>query len=42
MEVTVPDSSPQNPPAFVARFHSMPRITVPNSGAIKKLKSACT
>src|SRR5450755_1858287 len=30
MDETVPASSPQNPPAAVARFHSIPRITVPN------------
>ena len=42
MEDNVPTSSPQNPPAGVARFHNMPRSTVPNSGAIKKLKSAWT
>src|SRR4029077_1526761 len=39
---TVPDSNPQKPPAAVVRFHNIPRITVPNSGAMKMLKSACT
>ena len=42
MELSVPASKPQKPPAGVARFHSIPRITVPNSGAMKKLNSACT
>ena len=42
MEDAVPASRPQNPPAGVARFHSMPSSTVPNSGAMKKLNSACT
>ena len=32
----VPASNPQKPPAAVILFHSIPRITVPNSGAIKK------
>ena len=27
---------PQKPPAGVARFQSMPRITTPNSGTMKK------
>ena len=42
IEETVPASKPQNPPAAVARFHSIPSSTVPKSGAIKKLNSACT
>ena len=42
IEETVPASRPQKPPAGVARFHSMPSSTVPNSGAMKKLNSACT
>ena len=42
MEETVPASRPQKPPAGVARFHSMPSSTVPNSGAMKKLNSAWT
>ena len=42
MEETVPASRPQKPPARVARFHNMPRMTVPSSGAMKKLNSACT
>ena len=42
MDDTVPASRPQKPPAGVARFHSMPSSTVPNSGAMKKLNSACT
>src|ERR1022692_712111 len=42
IEEAVPEARPQNPPAFVARFHSMPSSTVPNSGAMKKLNSACT
>ena len=41
-EATVPVSRPQNPPALVARFHNMPRMTVPKSGAMKKLNSSCT
>ena len=42
MEESVPTSRPANPPAAVVRFHSMPRITVPNRGAMKKLNRACT
>ena len=42
IEDSVPASNPQKPPACVARFHNMPSITVPNSGAMKKLNSACT
>ena len=42
IDETVPASSPQKPPAGVARFHNMPSSTVPNSGAMKKLNSACT
>jgi hypothetical protein len=42
IEETVPASRPQNPPAGVARFQSMPSKTVPKSGAMKKLKRACT
>ena len=42
IDEVVPSNSPQNPPAGVARFHNIPRSTVPNSGAMKKLKSACT
>ncbi len=42
IEESVPDSRPQKPPAGVARFQSMPRSTVPNSGAMKKLNSAWT
>ena len=41
-EDAVPASNPQNPPAPVARFHSMPSTTVPNSGAMKKLNKAWT
>ena len=32
----------QKPAGSVARFQNMPKSTVPNSGATKKLKSACT
>ncbi len=39
IELSVPASKPQKPPAGVARFQSMPRITVPNSGAMKKLNN---
>ncbi len=42
MEDAVPASRPQKPPCLVARFHSMPRMTVPKSGAMKKVNSACT
>ena len=42
MDETVPASNPQNPPAGVSRLKSMPRRTVPNNGAMKKLKSAWT
>ena len=42
MEEAVPAARPQNPPAGEARFHNMPSSTVPKSGAMKKLKSACT
>ena len=42
IEVTVPSNSPQNPPALVARFQNMPSRIEPSSGAMKKLKSACT
>jgi len=42
IDETVPASSPQKPPAEVARFQSMPRRTVGNSGAMKKLKRAWT
>src|ERR1035441_8979595 len=38
----VPNSSPQKPPAGVARFQSMPRITVANSGIMKKPNNAWT
>ena len=40
IEDAVPASSPRKPPQCVARFHSIPRTTVPNSGAIKKLNNA--
>ena len=39
---TVPQSRPQKPPLGVARFHNIPRMTVPKSGAMKKLNSAWT
>ena len=39
---SVPRNNPQNAAGPVARFHSIPRITVPNNGAMKKLNSACT
>src|SRR6185312_10801829 len=39
-EAKVPASNPQKPPAAVVLFHNMPRITVPKSGAIKKLNKA--
>src|SRR6185312_7427110 len=39
-DANVPESNPQNPPAAVVLFHNMPRITVPNNGAMKKLNSA--
>ena len=42
IEESVPHSNPQNPPGPVARFQSIPSTTVPNSGAMKKLNSACT
>ena len=42
IEVSVPISSPQKPPALVARFQNMPISTTPSSGEMKKLKSACT
>ncbi len=42
IEVRVPISRPQNPPALVARFQNMPSSTTPSSGEMKKLKSACT
>ena len=32
----------KNPPAGEVRFHNIPKMTVPNSGAMKKLMSACT
>src|SRR5665213_3863 len=39
-EANVPESNPQKPPAAVVLFHNMPRITVPNNGAMKKLNKA--
>ncbi len=39
---TVPAARPQKPPAGEARFQNMPSRTVPKSGAMKKLNSACT
>ena len=42
IEDEVPANRPQNPPFGVARFHIMPSRTVANSGAMKKLNSACT
>jgi hypothetical protein len=42
IEPSVPLSSPQNPPAGVIRFQIIPGKTVPNSGVMKKLKSAWT
>src|ERR1700677_2742040 len=42
IDETVPASNPRNPPQCEARFHSMPKITVPNNGAMKNLNSACT
>ena len=41
-ELPVPTNRPQNPPAGVARFQSIPRMTVPNNGAIKVANNACT
>lgn len=41
-EETIPASNPQKPPAAVVRFHSIPKITVPNIGATKKLNNAWT
>jgi hypothetical protein len=40
IEEAVPQSNPQNPAGPVARFQSIPRTTVPNKGAMKKLNSA--
>ncbi len=37
----MPARSPQKPAAGVVRFHSIPRITVPNIGTMKKTKIAC-
>src|SRR5690242_3421165 len=34
-DATVPASKPQKPPADVVLFHNIPRITVPNNGAMK-------
>ena len=42
MDDPVPDRRPQKPPAWVARFQSIPSSTVPNNGAMKKLNRAWT
>src|SRR6185437_16231825 len=39
-DANVPESNPQKPPAAVVLFHNIPRITVPNNGAMKKLNNA--
>src|SRR6185312_4645929 len=41
-EATVPASNPQKPPCEVVLFHNIPKITVPNNGAMKKLNNAWT
>ena len=41
IETRIAVTKPQNPPAGVARFQSMPRITVPKSGTMKKKTSTC-
>ena len=36
MDTRIAVRKPQKPPLGVARFHSMPTITTPNSGTMKK------